>query len=85
MSLAQIFCENGRGEPVGAVVGELDGFGGAAEFADADYGAEDFFADDAHGGGDLECVGREERERKVRGGGGRGERGNLHWKIPSVR
>lgn len=78
MSLAQIFCENGRGEPVGAVVGELDGFGGAAEFADADYGAEDFFADDAHGGGDL-VFRREERNiRGGGGGGGRGERGNLH-------
>lgn len=77
MSLAQIFCENGRCEPVGAVVGELDGFGHAAEFADADYGAEDFFADDAHGGGDLGCVGREKRGKKLGEGGGR-ERGNLH-------
>lgn len=78
MSLAQIFCKHGRGEPVGAVVGELDGFGGAAEFGDADYGAEDFFADDAHGGGDLDWVGRGKRERlgEVAGGGG-GERGNL--------
>lgn len=65
MSLAQIFCKHGRCEPVGAVVGELDGFGGAAEFADADYGAEDFFAHDAHGGGDLECVGREKREKRL--------------------
>lgn len=83
MSLAQIFCENGRCEPVGAVVGELDGFGGAAEFADADYGAEDFFAYDAHGGGDLEGVGREKRERLGEVAGW--EEGNLHWKIPSVR
>lgn len=63
MSLAQIFCEDCCCEPVGAVVGELDGFGGAAEFADADYGAEDFFADDAHGWGDLDWVGREKREK----------------------
>lgn len=78
MSLAQIFCKHCCCEPVGAVVGELDGFGGAAEFADADYGAEDFFADDAHGWGDL-VFWREERGKRlgeVAGGGG-GERGNL--------